>query len=651
LERTSDLLPNGSRFEDRYEILGELGSGSFSRVYQARQLATGKSVALKLLHAREGSESSTSNEAERFHRETQIGATLSHTNIVELIDKGETQDGQLYAVFVHIAGETLGQALEREGRLSVRESLRLMTQVLDALACAHAKGIVHRDLKPANVMLSGTGARRNALVLDFGLGGVAEGRRRKEWQTLTQSREFLGTPLYAAPEQLTGETPTERSDLYAWGLVFLECLTGKHPFEAEGAAARLMTGGGAVEIPAWLSEHPLGELLASVTVREPAKRDVSVEALIEALDEVARGELPVAPEEAPTAPPLSESGERRHLTVMFCDLVGSSALGQKLDPEAYRRVVQAYHARATEAVERYDGHVGQYRGDGLLVYFGYPQAHEDDAERGVRAGREILREIQTLNPRLQAEHGIEIEARVGIHTGPAVVGEMGGGEKPETMALGDTLNVAARLEAFAEPGTVVISDATLRLVAGVFVTEDRGVPELKGIQEPIRVHKVMQPSGARSRLGRAKGLTPFVGREQELGLLLDRFEQAQEGQGQAVLVAGEAGIGKSRLVHRLREQLRDTPPVPADRDGRGSTRLEGGGLGRGEAREAGARARPRGSRARGGGAAVRESSLPATTRTLHAARDQPPAPEAEDARDAAGLGARSGREAAAGADG
>jgi serine/threonine protein kinase len=203
--------------------------------------------------------------------------------------------------------------------------------VLDALACAHAKGIVHRDLKPANLMLSGTGARRNALVLDFGLGGLAEGRRRKQWQTLTQSREFLGTPLYAAPEQLAGETPTPRADLYAWGLIFLECLTGRHPFEEAGAAARLLTGGGAVEIPEWLRSHRLGELLAAVTAREVEKRDVAVEALIEALDAIGRGELPVAPVESKAPPPLTEHGERRHLTVMFCDLVGSVALSRQLD--------------------------------------------------------------------------------------------------------------------------------------------------------------------------------------------------------------------------------------------------------------------------------------------------------------------------------
>ncbi len=201
-------------------------------------MSTGQSVAIKLLSAREGTESSTGREADRFRRETQIGATLSHTNIVRLMDSGETSEGQLYAVFEYVPGETLGQALGRDGKLEVRESVRLMTQVLEALAAAHAQGIVHRDLKPANLMLSAAGVRRSALVLDFGLGGLAEGRRRKEWQTLTQTREFLGTPLYAAPEQLAGEAATPRSDLYAWGLIFLECLTGRHPFEAEGAAAR-----------------------------------------------------------------------------------------------------------------------------------------------------------------------------------------------------------------------------------------------------------------------------------------------------------------------------------------------------------------------------------------------------------------------------
>lgn len=261
----------------------------------------------------------------------------------------------------------------------------------------------------------------------------------------------------------------------------------------------------------------------------------------------------------PTAAPQPAEAEHRQLTVMFCDIVDSTDLSQRLDAEIYREIVRAYQGLASEVIERYAGHIAQYLGDGLLVYFGYPQAHEEDAERAIRAGRDVLRDLEKLSARTLAQHGVAITGHVGIHTGPVVVGEMGGGEKKETLALGDTPNIAARLQGIAEPGTVVISDATLRLVAGLFVTEDRGTPTLKGVSDSIRVHRVVQPSGVTSRLDRAATLSPFVGREQELGLLLDRFEQAQEGQGQAVLIGGEAGIGKSRLVHRLRERLRDAP--------------------------------------------------------------------------------------------
>jgi predicted ATPase len=214
--------------------------------------------------------------------------------------------------------------------------------------------------------------------------------------------------------------------------------------------------------------------------------------------------------------------------------------------------VRSYYDACAETVGRYDGYVANYLGEGLLVYFGYPQAHEDDAERAVRAGREMLLDVG----RLEVEAGQRMALRVGIHSGPVVVGDMAGGMRREGLAVGETVNVAARLQAVAEPETLVISAATLRLVQGIFVTRELGPQRLKGIAEPVVAYQVVQPSGVRSRLDANRGrLTAFVGREQELALLLARWEQVQERSGQVVLITGEAGIGKSRLVQQFRERL------------------------------------------------------------------------------------------------
>lgn len=269
---------------------------------------------------------------------------------------------------------------------------------------------------------------------------------------------------------------------------------------------------------------------------------------------------PDAREAASSAEPAQEpaaEGERRQLTVLFCDLVESTRLAAGLDPEDWRDLVRGYQDAAAGAVERFDGNVAQYLGDGILVYFGYPRAHENDAERAVRAGLGILEAVAAGNPQLAEQHGLELLVRIGVHTGPVVVGQMGGGERTETLALGDTVNVAAHLQEAAKPGSVVMSSATLRLVQGIFVTRDLGERTLKSRDEPIRVHQALRPGGMRSRLDAkvATGLTPLVGRHHELELLDDRWAQVQEGWGQAMLICGEAGIGKSRLMQAFRERL------------------------------------------------------------------------------------------------
>src|SRR3990170_4089754 len=254
--------------------------------------------------------------------------------------------------------------------------------------------------------------------------------------------------------------------------------------------------------------------------------------------------------------------ERRQLTVMFCDLVGSTSLSEQLDPEELRDVVRSYQESCAEVIDGHDGYIAQYLGDGLLVYFGYPLAHEDDARRAVRAGLEIVKAVGAVHePPLQfLNTGLQqaLRVRVGIHSGLVVVGEMGGGKKREPVAVvGETPNITARLQGLAEPNTVVISSATYRLAEGLFECHNLGLHTLKGISTPIEVYQVIRESGVRSRFDVAvtKGLTPLVGREQEVGLLLEHWEQAKEGRGQVVLLCGEPGIGKSRLVQVLKEQL------------------------------------------------------------------------------------------------
>jgi class 3 adenylate cyclase len=251
-------------------------------------------------------------------------------------------------------------------------------------------------------------------------------------------------------------------------------------------------------------------------------------------------------------------GERRQLTVMFCDLVNSTALSAQLDPEELREVVRAYQETCTEVIRRYDGYVAQHLGDGLLVYFGYPVAHEDDAARTVRAGLEI---IQALRGQVTGNWGQgkrdPFHVRIGIHTGLVVIGEIGSSEKREILALGETPNIAARVQGTANPDEVIISAATYRLVEGLFDTEDRGKPDLKGVTTPLTLYRVIKESEARSRFEVVvrKGLTPLVGREHEYGLLQERWQRVKSGAGQVVLLSGEPGIGKSRLVEALRETI------------------------------------------------------------------------------------------------
>ncbi|MDX2169992.1 MAG: adenylate/guanylate cyclase domain-containing protein [Deltaproteobacteria bacterium] len=247
-------------------------------------------------------------------------------------------------------------------------------------------------------------------------------------------------------------------------------------------------------------------------------------------------------------------GERRQLTVVFSDLVGSTELASRLDPEEYQEFVATYYATCGDAVRAHDGHLAHLLGDGVLAYFGYPVAHEDSAQRAVRAALETQRALDALHDRCMARWGVAPVARVGIHTGVVVVGPVSAGEHQSTVALGDAMNIAARVQTFADPHAVVITATTHRLVAHAFSVEALGTHVLKGVPEPVALYRVRAALDARhQRAASARGRsTPFVGRGAELLELQQRWAAAQAGHGHAVLLTGEPGIGKSRLIHQLR---------------------------------------------------------------------------------------------------
>ncbi len=554
-----ETIAPGTRFQDRYEVLNEIGVGSFGRVYRAQQLSTGQDVALKILRLREGDGfEPIQNQRQRFEREMRLGAKLSHPHIVRLIDSGESGTGNLYAVFEYVAGSTLRQLLDREGRLAPAEAVHLMTQVLDALACAHRQGVVHRDLKPENVMITHSGLRRNATVLDFGLGGFAAGAATVATARLTASRDFMGTPAYAAPEQLRGEPLTPASDLYAWGLILLESLTGEPPIQARTAheAVAKQLAPEPVPIPSWLRDQRLGRLLVAVTAKDVAARDISEEALLKALEAIARDASPVRDGESRRLP-VAE-GERRQVTVLACTTTVRRPDGGPVDLEDLDQITQAQHdlyedvvAESGQTLVR--GQMGQ-----VHVVFGYPKAHEDDARRAVRMALRIVARTQEASARLRADRGLAVAVHVGLHSGIGIlrVRLATGGTETRIEVVGAPVVLAGQLADRSEDDDILATAETRALLreemecvlAGEALLPDRGTTTTVYRVSGERVGSPFDSSVRGDE-------TPLVGRSGELGQLLALWERAEGGALGIALLHGEAGIGKSRLVRELRRRV------------------------------------------------------------------------------------------------
>jgi TOMM system kinase/cyclase fusion protein len=542
---TLEPAPAPPAFGDRYEILADLGGGSFGRVFRARQRATGQEVAIKTLRTRDGdTPTDVARHVERLRREMRLCAQLSHPHIVRLLDSGEAEDS-VYAVFEFVRGVTLREVLASEGKLDVAEAVRLMGQVLDALASAHAQDVVHRDLKPENIMITRTGLRRNALVLDFGLAGFV-GELAATGARLTATQEMIGTPAYAAPEQLRGEQPTPRSDLYSWGLVLLECLTGGVAVAGATTHEVLMNqlGPEPVAIPDWLRRHRLGRLLEATTMKRVEERQVSAASLLETLNmveqEAAGGRLL----DRVTAP----EGERRQLTIVACVTEVERADGREAPPDEGEAVLGTQHASYARLASPREGAMAMSAGDRTLLVFGYPRAHENDARRAVRTALHCVADAAAESERLAAARGLRIVVRIGVHSAMVVVNEGQAG-----FSLGGTApQIAERLARDAAAGEVRVSEATHRLLRGETPCEPAGTLAGGGGTGALNVFRVRAEYAAPALVSTPAAETLLVERDTELAQLAGGWRAVGGGAARALVLVGEAGIGKSRLLRELR---------------------------------------------------------------------------------------------------
>ncbi len=554
----------------RYQVRRALGSGGFGAVYLGQDTQLDRPVAIKVLHT---GPATTQTQGERFLEEARRLAQLRHPGIVAIHDVG-VQEGQVYIVSDYLDGPDLGQWL-RDNRPAWPEAARIVAAVAEALAHAHARLIVHRDVKPANIILT---ADRAPVLVDFGLaldeaqaGGGEKGM-------------VSGTPWYMSPEQTAGTAHRidGRTDVYSLGVVLYEMLTGRVPFRATNSLELLRQVRDDEPQPPRQLVRDIPPDLERTCMKALAKRQQDRYTTAADFAEDLRRALPPVIEassrqvrveatahDSPPATPASfradastpssvrrrvREAERRQVTVLVCGCkLFESEAYLELDAEDQAKVLRAFQQHCEQAARRFDGTVVQCNEQGLLVCFGYPVAYEDAARRAARSGLGILEDMKALGEEVRREHQLELNPWIGIHTGQAVVEA-----KEDAIALvGEARNLAVRLEEVAEPGQVICSEASHRLFQGGFQCTSLGPRKIKGVAQPMHLFRVERIAAVGSLIEASAPaeLSPLTGRDHEISLLKDRWEQAQEGMGQVVLLIGEPGLGKSRLVHTLKEHV------------------------------------------------------------------------------------------------
>lgn len=572
-----------------YRLGALLGEGGNGVVFRATCDETGLAVAIKLMRDDAALIApERMRRRARFRRETSLCEALRHPNIVALLDQGQAPDGRLFAVFELVEGRTLRDRLAADGPLSALDTGRLMTEVLDALAAAHRRGIVHRDLKPQNVVIAMADDGPHAKLLDFGIGALLPGTEDITRRTATLATEVLGSPPYCAPEQLRNEPPTPATDLYAWGLIVLECLTGEVVMQGASVAEILHQQLSPVDValPPPIAALPLGAVLRHALNKNPRQRAASADALaaqfralnfaalVGRFDTGCTGRRARARSLGSRGETIAEGGEYRQITTLCCCVTIAGEGRQRRAGTEQGMALDGYEAqwltKCADIAIGYGAHAGGRLGDTLLFHFGLQGDIDWPARRAARAALDIVRVAERARLPVPsaaggsaggAEEGWRVEVAAAIHVGQmlAHASHMSGASTPAA---------ASRLLRLARPGQILISDDA-RLVlerhADSRPTALR-LPRAGLVSQPV--HELLGERHADTPFDSldAGRRTPMVGRAREFDVLLrawqdthERHRRAMRGEqprGVPRLVVGDVGFGKSRLVHELCEAVR-----------------------------------------------------------------------------------------------
>jgi serine/threonine protein kinase/tetratricopeptide (TPR) repeat protein len=547
-----DAMEQQGRQLGQYRVLEQLGAGGMGFVYKAHDERLNRSVALKFLPPHLGTRADAK---QRFLSEARAAARLDHPNICTIHEIGETPEGQLFISMPLYQGQTLQQRLEINGAMSFAEAANITLQVAAGLAQAHQQGIVHRDIKPSNIIVLADGAVK---ILDFGIARVDDAMLG------TNEGGALGTLAYMSPEQARGERVDHRTDIWSLGVVLYEMLAGERPVKGHSVLAPRSI---APLIPSLLedtrSDIPYGvdSLLATALASSPEARYPHMSSLARELTLMLEG---VVSSEWLTNPmPISTAEtERRRGTVLVCRISGYAAMLEQLPPLRIEQLLREIRSAAIDVVRTHGGLVNQTLEDEIVALFGAPISHEDDDLRAVRAAMQLASNVRRLALAWKQELRAPLALQMGLSSGALLIRRLNAG--PHRYALsGSPTHAAARLAAVAPADSILVSEGFARLMAPfvVFEMHDHAPIVVDTQTAPIRACRLVGVSSVQTRIEAAmhKGLTPLVGRVAELAMIESHFVRACAGEGQVVLLVGEAGVGKSRLLHELSERIYGMP--------------------------------------------------------------------------------------------